>query len=376
MKIPFLDLRTQYLELKDEIDAAVMRVLDSGWYILGKECEIFERSFKEFLVSDSEGYVIAVNSGTDALKLSLLGAGVEPGDEVVTVANTAIPTVTAICSIGAVPVFCDVDPGTWLIDPSLITQHITRRTKALLPVHLYGGVCEMDALQSIAEQHGLKLVEDVAQATGSRHRGRQCGTVGDFGAFSFYPSKNLGANGDGGAIFVKSAEVCERLRMLRNYGQSCRYRADLIGGENSRLDEMQAAILSVKLKQLQRWNVLRMERGEYYRRRLEAAGLPIETQQDTPDSSAVMHLCVIKVEPSLRESIQLRLSERGIQTLVHYPVPLYRQRAFSPFMRMPNPHSENLCDSVISLPFHPYLSEQEIDFIVDELSVVMASISH
>ena len=373
MRIPFLALRPQYLELKDEIDAAVMRVLDSGWYILGAECESFENSFKEYLADGSEGYVVAVNSGTDALKLALLAAGVGPGDEVITAANTAIPTATAICSVGAVPVFCDVDPYTWLIDPEKIPGCITRRTKAIIPVHLYGGVCEMEALQNVARSYGVALIEDVAQATGSGYKGRRCGTVGNFGAYSFYPSKNLGANGDGGALFVQSAEVGERLRWLRNYGQSSRYRADLTNGENSRLDELQAAVLSVKLNHLDRWNARRKELEEYYRRSLSCLNLPIQLQSELPGTSVARHLFVITLAPHQRDIAQQKLLERGIQTLVHYPTPLYLQPAFATFQRGVTPHAEHLCNSVLSLPFHQYLTETDIDFISEELHAVMTS---
>lgn len=374
MRIPFLALRPQYLELKDEIDAAVMRVLDSGWYILGAECESFENSFKEYLADGSEGYVVAVNSGTDALKLALLAAGVGPGDEVITAANTAIPTATAICSVGAVPVFCDVDPYTWLIDSEKIPGCITRRTKAIIPVHLYGGVCEMEALQNVARSYGVALIEDVAQATGSGYKGRRCGTVGNFGAYSFYPSKNLGANGDGGALFVQSAEVGERLRWLRNYGQSSRYRADLTNGENSRLDELQAAVLSVKLNHLDRWNARRKELEEYYRRSLSCLNLPIQLQSELPGTSVARHLFVITLAPHQRDITQQKLLERGIQTLVHYPTPLYLQPAFATFQRGVTPHAEHLCNSVLSLPFHQYLTETDIDFISEELHAVMTSL--
>jgi dTDP-4-amino-4,6-dideoxygalactose transaminase len=373
MKIPFLDLRIQYLELQEEVDAAVMRVLDSGRYILGKECESFECAFKEFLVGDAEGSVVAVNSGTDALKLSLLAAGVGPGDEVITVANTAIPTATAICSIGAVPVFCDVDPHTWMIDAELVDQCVTKRTKALIPVHLYGGVCDMKLLMDAAELHGLAVIEDVAQATGSKYFERECGTVGRFGAFSFYPSKNLGAFGDGGAVFVKLSEDRDRLRMLRNYGQSSRYKADVAQGENSRLDELQAAILCVKLNHLERWNLRRQQLSAHFQKRIIEKGLPVQLQQCLQGTSVVKHLFVVKVDPDVRDKIQQKLLECGIQTLVHYPVPLYRQPAFSAYERALNSNTQLLCDSVLSLPFHQYLTENEIDYITDCLSSAIGS---
>lgn len=373
MIIPFLDLRTQYLEIKEEIDAAVMRVLDSGWYILGKECESFEFAFKEFLVGNDDGYVVAVNSGTDALRLSLLAAGVCPGDEVITVANTAIPTVTAICSIGAIPVFCDVDSRTWLIDVGMIEQCITKRTKAIVPVHLYGGVCDMGPLIAVAEFYGLDIIEDVAQATGSKYFDRHCGTLGRFGAFSFYPSKNLGAFGDGGAIFVKSLEDRDLLRMLRNYGQSSRYKADISRGENSRLDELQAAILSVKLNHLRRWNDQRQVLSAYFLQRLIEKNLPVEVQQNFNGTTVVKHLFVLKVDPGQRSDIQQNFLDRGIQTFVHYPVPLYRQPAFSSCKLKTNLITEDLCNSVLSLPFHQYLNKNEIEYIISMFEEIGSS---
>lgn len=366
MKIPFLDLRTQYLELKAEIDAAVLNVLDSGWYILGRECEAFESGLKGRLVGEAEeGYVVGVNSGTDALKLSLLAAGVGMGDEVITVANTAIPTATAIRSVGAAPVFCDVNPETWLMEPAVVESLITEKTKAVIPVHLYGAACDMTPIMGVAAKHGLVVIEDVAQATGAEYKGRKCGTVGDFGAFSFYPTKNLGACGDGGAVFVKTPEQRDMLLKLRNYGQSSRYLADMSHGENSRLDELQAAILSVKLGYLERWNGKRRELAAYYRDKLNKSGLPVHVQKEYADTQSANHLFVIKVKADIRDRLMEKLAEKGVQTLIHYPYPLYQQPAFAPFKRIPNIVAEDLCASVVSLPFHQYLSYTEIDFIVD-----------
>lgn len=367
MRVPFLELRNQYLEIKDELDAAALRVLDSGWYVLGDECRHFEEAFKQYLVGEDEGYVVGVNSGTDALKLSLLAAGVRQGDEVITVANTAIPTVTAICSIGAVPVFCDVDSATWLLNPGLVESSITSRTRAIVPVHLYGAPCDMAPILALAEKHGLVVVEDVAQATGAEYSGKGCGTLGDFGAFSFYPSKNLGACGDGGAIFTRSPEKREILLKLRNYGQSSRYYAELQGGENSRLDEIQAAILGVKLRHLARWNKRRQDVAQLYLEGLRVRGLELQTQQFYPQVDPARHLFVIKVPRASRSSLVQQLSEKGVQTLVHYPVPLHRQEAFAHFSRGEKPSTEELCDSVLSLPFHSYLDPEDIDYVLDAL---------
>lgn len=371
-RIPFLDLGAQYREIREEIDAAVLRVLDSGWYILGKECEAFEQAFRTYLSGDTPGYVIGVNSGTDALKLSLLGAGVRPGDEVITVANTAIPTATAICSVGAVPVFCDVDPGTWLLDPGRIGECVTERTRAIVPVHLYGASCDMDRVLEAAARFRLTVVEDAAQATGSEYRGRKCGSIGDFGAFSFYPSKNLGANGDGGAVFVRTEERRDLLRKLRNYGQGSRYRADAPGGENSRLDEIQAAILSVKLRHLDRWNAKRRKLAEYYRARLTERNFPIRMQAEVDGSGTARHLFVVQIDPAHRDLAVRSMGERGVQTLIHYPYPLYEQPAFRRYKARPNEASERLCASVLSLPFHPSLDSADIDHVVDCLGYALS----
>lgn len=367
MNIPFLDLRTQYLELKNEIDASVARVLDSGWYIMGGEVEQFEAAFRDYLTGGEGGYVIGVNSGTDALKLALLAAGVGPGDEVVTVPNTAIPTVTAICSTGAVPVFCDVHPETWLMDTARLEACITKRTRAIIPVHLYGASCDMDGILSIASARGITVVEDVAQATGATFRNRKCGTIGDFGAFSFYPSKNLGACGDGGALFVRSPEARDTLLKLRNYGQSSRYVADLAHGENSRLDEVQAAILKVKLGHLDRWNQLRHVRAGQYRRLIADSHLPVALQQENSPALSAHHLFVIRLEAGKRESVMVSLREQGVESLIHYPHPIYRQPAFACFSSTLCPVAEELSETVLSLPFHQYLSKESIRYVVEKL---------
>ena len=365
MKVPFLDLRTQYLELKAELDDAVSAALDSGWYILGKRCEAFEEEFAEYL---GGGHVACVNSGTDAIKLALVAAGAGPGDEVITVANTAIPTATAICSTGAAPVFADVDPRTWLISPARIEASVTDRTKAIVPVHLYGAACDMDAVMEIAAKRGLAVIEDTAQAAGAVYRGRKCGTIGDYGAFSFYPSKNLGAMGDGGAVFVKTEEQRDALCRLRNYGQSTRYRADVPRGENSRLDEIQAAALSVKLKYLDGWVAKRGELAAKYRAALASCGAGLAVQEFYPGAQAAPHLFVVKTDRHRRDALMEALAADGVQTLVHYPHPLYEQPAFARYKRGTNPVAEELCASVVSLPFHQYLTDEEIDYVAQCLS--------
>lgn len=367
MKIPFLDLKQQYDELEKELDAAVLSVLKSGWYVLGENGVKFEKQFSKYLAGSDGGFVVGVNSGTDALKLSLLAAGVGSGDEVVTVANTAIPTVAAICSIGAVPVFCDVHPDNWLLDPRLLGDRITERTKAVVPVHLYGSPCAMHEIVDISASYGLSVIEDVAQATGSLLQGRQCGTIGDFGAFSFYPSKNLGACGDGGAIFVKSKAQCDLLCKLRNYGQSGRYLANEQHGENSRLDELQASVLNVKLRHIERWNETRRSLALQYRMEIEKRNLPVTIQMEYPGATPAKHLFVIRVPLNKRKRIMEQMELFGVQTLIHYPNPIYDQPAFAKYYRTQNPVAELLCSSVLSLPFHQYLDQKHIVYVVDSL---------
>lgn len=365
MDIPFLSLKQQYEEHKDEINSAVLRVLESGWYILGKECEEFESNFKNYLVDGKEGYVIGVNSGTDALRLSLIAAGIGYGDEVITVANTAIPTISAICSIGAKPVFCDVDNNTWLMDPKLIEELITVNTKAILPVHLYGFCADMDKICDIAEKHNLTIIEDVAQATGAMYGNKKAGTIGDYGAFSFYPTKNLGACGDGGAIFVKDHDKYEKLLKLRNYGQSSKYVADTENGINSRLDEIQAAILNTKIKYLDKWNNSKAKIAKRYIHNINSLGIPINYQIAYEKVQPAYHLFVVKLLNGNRDDLIKKLENNGIQTLIHYPIPIYNQTSFNKYKQCDLQVTETLTNNILSLPMHPYMTEAEIDYIAE-----------
>jgi dTDP-4-amino-4,6-dideoxygalactose transaminase len=367
VKIPFLNLKQQYEEVKEEINSAVLKTLNSGWYILGKECERFEQEFKNYLVGDSEGYVIGVNSGTDALRISLIAAGVRYGDEVITVANTAIPTVSAICSVGAIPMFCDIDENTWLVDYNRIEKLITKKTKAIIPVHLYGFCVEMHKICDIAQKYKLVVIEDVAQACGALYKNRKAGTIGDFGAFSFYPTKNIGACGDGGAIYVKSKEEYEKIKMLRNYGQSSKYYANIEGGINSRLDEIQAAILRVKLRYLDKWNLIKSELAALYKEKIKHNKLPLQYQECPEGVNPAYHLFVVKLQKGDREDLINYLAERGIETLIHYPIPIYDQQAFKKYKITQLPVTENLIKNIISLPFHQYLLPEEITYIFDVL---------
>ena len=367
MKIQFLNLKQQYEETREEINSAVLKTLNSGWYILGKETERFEQEFKNYLVENNKGYVSGVNSGTDAIRISLIAAGVGYGDEVITVANTAIPTVSAICSTGAIPIFCDVDKNTWLIDPGKIKKLITKKTKAIIPVHLYGFCAKMDEICALAKKYNLVVIEDVAQACGALYKGRKAGTIGDYGAFSFYPTKNIGACGDGGAIFTKSKEKSEKIKMLRNYGQSSKYYADIENGGNSRLDEIQATILRVKLKYLDKWNLIKSKLAFIYKDKFDQDNLPLQYQKASDHVVPAYHLFVIKLNTGDRNKLIKFLAEYGIETLIHYPMPLYNQKAFKKYKSKELAITENLTKNIISLPFHQYLNIKEIKYICDLL---------
>jgi len=367
MEIPFLSLKQQYKEIKKEINSAVLKTIGSGWYILGKECEHFEQEFKNYLIGAPEGYVIGVNSGTDAIRIALVASGVGYGDEVITVANTAIPTVSAICSVGAVPIFCDVDKDTWLIDYGQIETLITDKTKAIIPVHLYGFCVEMGKIFEIARKHNLIVIEDAAQSCGSEYKKQKAGTIGDYGAFSFYPTKNIGACGDGGAIFVKSKDKYERIKMLRNYGQSSKYYADIEGGINSRLDEIQSTILRVKLKYLDRWNSLKSKLATVYKEKIKDNKLPLQFQQATEEVNSAYHLFVVKLQKGERKDLIDFLAENGIETLIHYPIPLYKQAAFKKYKIKELLFTEDLMKNIVSLPFHQYLRPGEVAYIFNIL---------
>lgn len=364
--IPFFDIGQLNAAMADEIHAAARRALDSGWYILGRECDSLERDMAKQLGAE---YVAGCNSGTDALRLSLLAAGVGHGDEVITVSNTAIPTIAAICSTGAVPVFVDADPDTWLMDAACVPNALTDRTKAVIAVHLYGNMVDLIQLNSVLRDAGrgeLAVIEDVAQAHGSALAGRQAGTIGRFGAFSFYPSKNIGAMGDGGAVCCSSEADSSAVRMLRNYGQRDRYNAELAGGINSRLDEVQAAILSVKLPRLYEWNSRKAIIMDRYREELR--GLPVTFQKATDGCQPAWHLCVIALESGMaRDKLQGHLGSRGIQTLIHYPTPCHRQPAFVSMRPANLSITENLAERILSLPLNPVLSDDDLSRIISSI---------
>jgi len=367
MDIPFLDLRRVNEPIMSDILRAAEEVFGGGWYITGSKVTSFERNMAAYLAgSDGMGYTVGCNSGTDALILSLLAAGVGVGDEVLTVSHTAIPTVAAICAVGATPVFLEIDPETWLMDISSIESKTTPRTKAIIPVHLYGNMVDVQHVREHLKKTGhqdVAIIEDVAQAHGSFLRGVQAGCLGDIAAFSFYPSKNIGALGDGGAIFTRSERLYNDLLMLRNYGQTDRYNATRARGINSRLDEVQAAILDIKLGYLNMWNRRKQEMVEFYRRELE--GCPVRVQKTTDGCDPAWHLCVIALEtPGIRDALMRFLEQTGIQTLIHYPIPTHRQNAFKMFSSEALPVTENLAGRILSLPMNIALDEDTIKRII------------
>jgi len=355
--IPLVDLKAAYHRLQAEIDAAVARVLAGGWYILGPEVRAFESEFAAYLGVE---HAVGVASGTDAVLLALRALGVGPGDEVITVAHTAVATVTAIELCGAIPRLVDIDSVTYTLDPTHLAAAITPRTRAIVPVHLYGAPADLDAILAVARAHGLLVVEDCAQAHGARTQGRTVGTLGDAAAFSFYPTKNLGALGDGGAVATNRPEVAERLRLLRQYGWRERYVSD-VAGTNSRLDELQAAILRVRLGHLEAENEARRRLAARYDAAL--AGLPIALPAARPDDCPVYHLYVIRA--AARDALAEHLRARGIGTGVHYPVPVHRQPAYAHLGYGPGslPATEAAAAEVLSLPMYPDLTEGAVDTV-------------
>jgi dTDP-4-amino-4,6-dideoxygalactose transaminase len=352
--IPQASPLAQYLAHKDEIDAAIARVLGSGRYILGEEVERFETEFAAYV---GVGYGVAVGSGTDALYLALRACGIGPGDEVITVPHTAAATVAAIELCGALPVFVDIDLGAYVMDPRELESAITQRTKAIIPVHLYGNPADMAGIGAIARRAGLWIVEDCAQSHGAAYRGRKTGAWGDVGAFSFYPTKNLGALGDGGMVVTNRGELAERVRSLREYGWRERYVSE-IAGVNSRLDELQAAVLRVKLRYLDEENTRRRSLAHTYDGLLSQTGLGLP--RPLPGSDPVYHQYVVR--SSRRNELRAYLASAGIDTIVHYPVPVHLQPAYQHLAERVGalPNSEQAAREVLSLPLHPHLSLENV----------------
>jgi dTDP-4-amino-4,6-dideoxygalactose transaminase len=367
--VAMIDMGGQVAALRGEIDAAVARALDSGWYILGRETSAFEEEFAAYIAGDSGQGVgcVGVNSGTDALRLALWTCDIGPGDEVITVAHTAVATAAAITMSGATPVFVDIDPATYTLNPTLLAAAITPRTRAIIPVHLYGHPADLTPLLEIAQRHDLWVIEDCAQAHGSTYQGRHVGIWGDFGCFSFYPTKNLGALGDGGAVISADPELTAKVRLLREYGWTPQARyVSQVPGMNSRLDEMQAAILRVKLRHLDAWNDLRREMATHYDEYLPAA---ITTPVERTGCRHVYHLYVVRV-PN-REAVRSQLAGAGITTAIHYPVPIHKQPAYNSYAGLALPHTEQAAGEILSLPMHPLLTAQQVQQVTAALHAAL-----
>jgi len=356
--IPFLELKPTYLELQTELDAAYRRVMDSGWYLLGAETEAFEAEFAAYV---GTRHCVAVGNGLDAIRIALETRGIGPGDEVLVPAHTFIATWLAVLQCGATPVGVDVRPDTANLDASLLEAALTPRTKAIIPVHLYGQAADMDPIRAFAEKHGLLVVEDAAQAHGARCHGRNCGTLGHAAAFSFYPGKNLGAFSDGGAITTDDDTIARQARMLRNYGSEKRYHHDL-PGTNSRLDELQAAFLRVKLRHLDAWNARRARLAARYLERLAPAAPSLGLPHVPPWADPVWHLFVVR-HPQ-RDLLQSHLAAAGVQTIIHYPVAPHLSAIFN---GRPGsfPVAERICAEVLSLPLGPHLDPADADQCAD-----------
>jgi dTDP-3-amino-3,4,6-trideoxy-alpha-D-glucose transaminase len=356
VSVPFLDLGAAHAELRAELDAAWQRVLDSGRYVLGGECTAFER---EFAALCGVRECVGVSNGLDALRLVLQARGVGPGDEVIVPSHTFIATWLAVSQAGATPVPVEVLPDTFNLDPARVDAAAGSRTRAIVAVHLYGQIADMDALRAVADARGLALVEDAAQAHGARSRGRPAGGLGDAAAFSFYPGKNLGALGDGGAVVTDDPELAQRVRELRNYGSTEKYRHDARGG-NARLDELQAALLRVKLAVLETWNERRRALARRYLDELDGLALPA-----VPDwADPVWHLFAVR-HPQ-RDRLQSRLADAGVETLIHYPVPPHLCGAYADLGLGPGslPIAERIADEQLSLPMGPHVTDEQAALVI------------
>ena len=368
MQVPFGALKRQYELLKPELDAAAARVLASGWYILGPEVRAFEQQFADFC---GVAHCVGVGNGTEAIQLALAALGIGEGDEVITAANASVyETITAL-AVGATPVFVEVDEQSHTIDPAAVERAITPRTKAIVPIHLYGRMADMTALEAIAARYGIPLIEDCAQAHGASWQGRRAGSIGACGCFSFYPTKNLGALGDGGAVVTNDAALAERLRRLREYGWERKYYTAYLGGLNSRLDELQAALLAAKLRHLPQWNERRREIAGMYEDLLTGIGLALPEVPE--DGEHVFHLYVVRLASSQREKVREALRERGIGAEIHYPLPAYQQPVYAHLAPAGGlPVTERLAAEVLSLPMYPELTDDEVRAVAAALRDVLA----
>lgn len=359
--IPLIDLKAQYQTIKPEVNSAIDKVLRSTHFILGEEVEEFEEKFAEY--SDAR-YGVGVGSGLNALELGMRAAGLGSGDEVITPANSFIASSSAISFAGATPVLVDCEEKTFNIDPDKISEKITKKTKAIMPVHLYGRPANMDQILSLARKNNLLVIEDACQAHGAKYKNRRVGSFGKFGAFSFYPGKNLGAYGDGGLVTTNDGKLAEKIAQMRNYGQTKKYHHEYLAW-NSRLDTIQSAVLLVKLKLLDKWNISRRKIALSYNKLLK--NLPVITPEIPDDSEHVFHLYVIRSEK--RNQLSEFLSKKGISTGLHYPIPIHLQKAYSKlgYKRGDFPVSEKLAGEILSLPIYPELKETDVEYIAKSI---------
>jgi len=361
VNVPFVDLKTQHRALWDELNQAMQRVMERADFALGEDVIRFEEEFAAFC---GTRYAVGVDSGLSALKLSLLAFGIGPGDEVIVPAHTFIATAAAVTFAGARPILVDVDPTTYNINVAQIEAAITPRTRAIIPVHLYGLPAEMDAILHLADKHGMVVIEDACQAHGATYKGRRVGSLGHSAAFSFYPTKNLGGCGDGGMLVTDDAQVAEQIRAMRNCGQKEKYYHEL-PPFNHRLDTLQAAILRVKLRHLEGWIDARRRNAALYTKLLAGSG--VVTPVEAPDSVHVYHLYVVRTPQ--RDALQAHLREQGIGTAIHYPVPIHLQPFYaeSGFRRGQFPVTEQLCDEVLSLPMFPEMTDEQVQFVTTQV---------
>ena len=360
MNIPYLRLDTIHDEIKEKIQSKIFQVIDDEWFIGGKECLEFERCFADYLGIKN---CVGVGNGLDAIQIMLRAYGIGEGDEVIVPANTFIATVLAVSYVGATPVFVDADLDTYNMDLNQIEQHITEKTKAIIVVHLYGRVVEMDKVLDIAKKHNLYVFEDAAQAHGAIYKGKRAGTFGDAASFSFYPGKNLGAMGDAGAIVTNDDEIADRMRAIGNYGSHIKYE-HLYKGSNSRLDSMQAAILAVKLPHLDKWNAQRKKIAQIYNSKITNTKLTLPKFDGESDDN-VFHIYPVLCEQ--REQFIEYLKQNGIDTNIHYPKPILLQGAYKEFRAQADryPVTNKICSQEVSLPLYPGLTEEEVSYIVD-----------
>jgi dTDP-4-amino-4,6-dideoxygalactose transaminase len=368
VKVPFVDLKTQYRSMDDEIRTAIMSVVEDTAFVGGKYVQGFEEAFARFCGSK---YAAGMSSGTSALHLAMMAMGLDKGDEVITAANTFIATTEAITHAGGLPRLVDVDPQSYTIDPSLIESAITDRTKVLIPVHLYGQPADMDPIMEIADKHGLKVLEDSAQAQGAEYKGRKAGSIGHAGAFSFYPAKNLGAYGDAGAVVTNDKEIVEHVKLLANHGR--RTATDhSVEGFNARLDGIQASVLSAKLPRLEKWNEMRHQAAQRYNDLL--SGLDITCPTEMPYAKHIYHLYVVRVRE--RDKIRAMMAEQGVGCGLHYPIPIHLLDAYK-YLGKPEgsfPVTEAAASEILSLPMYPEITAEQQQYVADCLGEALKKV--